>query len=1118
LIRGAWAGAACVLTPAAAGPAGAGAATAVPAWSITAISYPTNFVPLSDDTGRTGPAYFVMATNVGGAATTGTFTITDTLPTGLTPSTAEAPSGVFGREKLPNKNEHEFTCNTVGQTITCTGSAPGVNPGEYARVTIPLKVTNAAPATVTNQISIAGGGAPLPASASVETSISATPAAFGILPGTAGLFAKLSHADGSAAEQAGSHPYNLSIGLGIPTLPAEEAGQEELYAPDGGLRDGTVVLPPGLVADPSATPKCKEVELESAAGCPPDSQVGTVNVPFGVASMAGSVSPLFNMKASPGSPGEFGFEFGGLEGTYIHLRGHVRSDGKYELAAGATDAIAKAGVFGIQTNFWGMPSDSSHDAQRGKCFAAGVNGVPPEALCPFDESGVLQAFHNRALITMPSSCSGPMSFTASVDSWISPTVQRTREAVSTNLADTPVAVTGCGNLAFSPTIAIQPDNTNADSPSGLSAHLHVPQNEEYEGEAGEPKFAEATLRDAKVVLPAGVSVNPSAANGRTACAPAQIGLITPVGQETDVHFRNEPASCPDNAKIGTVKVLTPLLQDEPLFGVQQGHPLTGSIYLASPYQNPFGSLLGIYIAVSDPETNVVIKLAGKVEADPVTGQLTTTFRENPQLPFEDFELEFTGGARAALRTPITCGGQRSQSELTSWASPTPVVSFEPFPVDHGAGGGACATSVDKLPNQPSLEAGTTSPLAGTYSPFVMKLSRADGTQEFGALNVTLPEGLTGKLAGTPYCPDSAIAAAALKSGREEEASPSCPAASEVGTVTVGAGAGSQPFYARGIAYLAGPYKGAPLSLAIVTPAVAGPYDLGDVVVRAALSLNLYTSQITVKSDPLPTILKGIPLDVRSIAVQIGKSDFTLNPTSCEPMTLGAESISTTGQVAHLSTHFQVSGCKQLKFKPKLELSLKGPTKRSGHPALKAVVTYPKKGAYANIARAQVSLPHSEFLDQNNLNKVCTQAQLTSDTCPAKSIYGHAKAWTPLLEKPLEGPVYLGVGFGYKLPALVADLNGQVRILLKGKVDTSKKHGIRNTFEAVPDAPVSKFVLEMKGGKNYGLLENSENICLTPQHASAEFTAQNGLSAHLTPLIANSCKSGKGKKKRHKRHH
>jgi len=1096
----------------------ANAAAPAPAWSITAISYPTNFVPNSVDTNRVGPAYLLMATNVGGAATSGTFTITDTLPAGLTLSPTLPPDGVFGREKLPEVSpDVHLKCTSAGQTVTCTGGAPGVNAGESVRLTVPVEVT-AASGVVTNVASISGGGAVAQASTIIDTQISPVPADFGLLPGKAGLFGIATTASGSTARLAGSHPYALTIGLGFPV---EDAGPspetENNYGVGGGVRDASVVLPPGLVVNPSAAPKCKEAELESPVGCPPDSQIGTVKIANSVARTTATTSPLFNMKAAPGSPGEFGFEFGGLDGTYIHLQGHVRSDGMYELTAGANDAIAKAGVFAVQTNLWGVPSDSSHDAQRGECFNAGVGTVPPEALCPFETEGVLQKFVNRALVTMPSACSGPLSLQASADSWIAPNDVKTRDAVTTDLAGNPVGVEGCSNLDFRPTIEVKPDNTSADSPTGLSAHLHVPQNEAYENAAGEPEFAEATLKDAKVVLPAGVSINPSAANGRSACSAAQIGLITPIGQGTDVHFRNEPASCPDNAKVGTVRVETPLLQDEAIFGVQTAHPLAGSIYLAQPYENPFGSLLAIYIAVNDPSTGVVIKLAGKVEADPVTGQLTTTFLENPQLPFEDFELEFTAGPRAALRTPITCGDRQSHSELTSWASPLPVVSSEPFPVDRGASGGSCATSANQLPNHPTFEAGTTSPLAGRYSPFVMKLSRDDGAQEFGALNVTLPAGLTGRLAGTPYCPDDALAAAASKTGREEEANPSCPKASEVGTVTVGAGAGSQPFYARGTAYLAGPYKGAPLSLAIVTPAVAGPYDLGDVVVRSALNLNLFTAQISVKSDPLPTILKGIPLDVRSISVQIGKSDFTLNPTSCEPMSLDAEAVSTTGQTAQLSTHFQVSGCEQLKFKPKLALSLKGATKRAGHPALKAVVSYPKKGAYSNIARAQVSLPHSEFLDQNNLNKVCTQPQLISNTCPTKSIYGHAKAWTPLLEKPLEGPVYLGVGFGYKLPALVADLNGQVRILLKGKVDTSKQHGIRNTFEAVPDAPVSKFVLELKGGKKYGLLENSENICRKPQYASAQFAAQNGLTAHLRPLIANSCKSSaKGHKKGHRR--
>jgi hypothetical protein len=395
-----------------------------------------------------------------------------------------------------------------------------------------------------------------------------------------------------------------------------------------------------------------------------------------------------------------------------------------------------------------------------------------------------------------------------------------------------------------------------------------------------------------------------------------------------------------------------------------------------------------------------------------------------------------------------------------------------------------------------------------------RIPRAAGRARLGALAVKLPAGMLAKLAGVPYCPDAALAAVptAEGTGAAQLATPSCPAASRVGSVSVGAGAGTDPFYVNtGSAYLAGPYKGAPLSLAIVTPAVAGPFDLGNVVVRTALRVDPETARVTAVTDPLPTILDGIPLDVRSISLSLDRQGFTLNPTSCEAKSIEAQVGTQAGQTQTLTNRFQVGECGRLGFKPKVDITLKGGTKKTGHPALKAVVSYPKGGAYANIAKAQVALPGSEFIDQGNLNKVCTQPQLKSDTCPKKSIYGKVKAWSPLFEKPLEGNVYLGVGYGYKLPAVVAELAGQVRVLLAGKVDTSPSHGIRNTFEAVPDAPVEKFVIELKGGKNYGLFENSQDICKKKQVGSAVFTAQNGKVLSLSPTIGNSCGKGGGKK-------
>jgi hypothetical protein len=446
----------------------------------------------------------------------------------------------------------------------------------------------------------------------------------------------------------------------------------------------------------------------------------------------------------------------------------------------------------------------------------------------------------------------------------------------------------------------------------------------------------------------------------------------------------------------------------------------------------------------------------------------------------------------------------------SGPSATPTSTFETTEAEHG---GACPTSASQEPNAPRLRAGTETPQAGAYSPFSLKLVREDGSQEVTGVESTLPQGLIAKVAGIPYCADAAIAAAAAKTGAEEQANPSCPAASEVGTVEVGAGAGPTPIYVTGHAYLAGPYKGAPLSLAIITPAVAGPFDLGDVAVRVALYVDPETAQIRAVSDPIPHILQGIPLDVRSVTMKLSRSRFTRNPTSCEELHFTGMATSLLGTTSALQQRFQVGGCAALPFKPKLALKLHGAPHRGAHPALKAILRMPEGGA--NIASAEVSLPRTELLDQGHLNNVCTRVQLSAHACPPDSVYGYARASTPLLDKPLEGPVYLGTGYGHKLPDLVADLNGQIEVLLHGKVDTDSAGGLRNTFEVVPDAPVSEFVLSLQGGKK-GLLQNSTNICTHPQHASAIFSGQNGKSVELAPPLQIRCKGKRHGKRRHHR--
>jgi hypothetical protein len=1056
-------------------------AASAPAWSITISPTPTDFAPGEVvPAGNRAPSYFIGAINIGGAATSGAFTVTATLPAGVEFASV-LPVGSYGIEA----RRAPMVCSTAGHIVTCTGESPAIRPGEGIKLNVPVNVKPSAAGVEAATAEVEGGGAPA-VTTRVATTFSATPPPFDFVGGLAGLFDIPTDASGATTTGAGAHPYQLTVGLGFPILNI----QNEVIPVASGVRDFSTILPPGVVINPEATTgKCTAAQLEERGGCPLSSQIGIARPLISLGMEASFTDrPLYNLVPAPGVPAEFGFEI--LPGLDIHLQGALRA-GRYELSADADNLLGKVAVLGGQISLWGEPEDASHDAVRGECLFSTSSG----GLCP-------PATRSRtALISMPSACSGQLATKAEADSWANPTTRVRREYLGTDPNGSPVGVEGCQALKFEPSIAVTPEVTSADSSTGLSVDIKVPQNEEYENEAGEPQLATANLKDVNVALPAGMTVNPSAADGLAACDEEEIGYSSASDE-----FDGADPQCPDASKIGSLEVETPLL----------GHTLPGAVYLATPHGNPFDSLLALYVVIDDPQSGIVIKLPGHVVPDQATGQLTASFAENPQLPFSELRLHFFGGSRAALASPEVCGNFATSAQMGPWSGTAPVPVSSSFPISSGPGGGACASSPAQMPNSPSVQAGTTNSTAGAYAPFVLHLKREDGSQRISAVDVTLPPGETGKLAGIPYCADAALAAAAGKTGRGEQSSPSCPSASEVGTVTVGAGVGPSPYFVGGKAYLAGPYKGAPLSLAIITPAVAGPFDLGTVVVRAALVVNPVTTQITVESDPLPTILQGIPLDIRSISVEVARPGFTLNPTNCEPSAVLTQAVSVTGATAQASNPFQVGNCKALGFKPKIALSLKGATKRAGHPALKAVVSYPSKGSFANIARAQVGLPHSEFLDQGNIGKVCTQPELKTSTCPKASIYGHAKAWSPLLEKPLEGPVYLGVGYGHKLPDMVADLDGQVRILLNGRVDTTKQKGIRNTFEAVPDAPVSRFVLELKGGNRYGLLENSENICKRAQRASARFVAQNGRSAHLRPTIATSCKKPKKKSDGRKR--
>ena len=1042
------------------------ASPAGPVLSITSTVAPTHIVP-----GSTTTHYNVLVTNVGASATAPgePIVVTDNLPAGFT----------LLKVNLSNDQEHEFlTCVEEPEVATCEAPTT-LQPGDALRMGVEAGVPLGASGVAVNRVKATGVGFS-EASAAESGPISFLPAPFGIQASEATFDA----ADGTPFTQSGGHPFRFHLRFQTNTFKNAVGNSVS-----GSFKEVQTTLPPGMVVDPAATPvRCTSAELEGSGGvskCPDASAVGLVHVSI---NLSGSPSvffsePVYNMVPPLGSAADLAFNVAGF-GLYVHLLGGIDAAGDYQLTARVNEVTQYAGPSGVNVELWGNPSDESHDFNRGECgYGSIVGSCPTERL-------------NSSFLTMPSSCSaGPLATTLSMNSWEDPAAFVTASPSTVDSAGNPAGLSGCGALEFDPSISVRPTTGSGESPTGLDVTIHQPQNNNYE------ELSTANLKDVEVTLPPGVALNPSAGNGLGACTNAEIGYQPFAGK---IRFTEAPQTCPDSAKLGTLEVNTPLLDEK----------LPGTIYLAKPFENPFGNLTAIYLAVESPKLGIIVKLAGKVELDPQTGQVTATFSENPELPIEDIETHFFQGDRAALMTPLTCGSKTTAATLTPWSTPEGADAHLTSSFETDA---SCFASEGAAPKAFSFTAGTEAPLAGAYSPFVLRLSRPDGSQRITGIDTSLPEGLIGKLAGVPYCPDSAIALAKSRErpegGKEEQASPSCPAASEVGTVNVTAGAGSTPIPVSGHVYLAGPYKGAPVSLVVIVPAVAGPFDLGNVVTRVALNVGLFDVRIHGVSDPLPTIIDGIPLDVRSIELNLKRPDFTLNPTSCEAMTIDGSVATQPGQTSSVSSRFQLGGCEKLKYKPGLKLSLKGSTRRAGHPALEAVLTTPQAASYANTARIQVGLPHSEFLDQGNLNKVCTQPQLASATCPQQSVYGHVKVWTPLFEKPLEGNVYLGVGFGHKLPDLVSELNGQVRVLLHGRVDTNKQHGLRNTFEFVPDAPYSKVVLQLKGGKKYGLLENSENLCARDQTANVRFTAQNGLVEQLHPGIANGCKpTGKKRKK------
>jgi hypothetical protein len=973
--------------------------------------------------------------------------------------------------------------------------------------------------------------------------------AFGLLPGNEGFSATATEPDnpeyvlggvapGGPDNLTGSHPDTLTMSVNLAKGP-DSPGEPGVPYGEGDLKDLRIDLPQGLIENPRfgfsgafescgpedfTTPRNSPYE-ESLSGesCPLRTQVGVITLTSSANGGQTRSFGLFNLRPRPGESTRIGASPYGVPLTFAR---RIESQGGiYRLGLEARNLSQRFSISGLAIELWGTPWYAGHDLQRGNCLneADPDNGfgsasvleeegrlreVPPKFLPPTYVAGTcaigdpfFEANTPHPYLTLPTVCEGAMRFDVNVTSWQGASLNRTFE--------TPEPLTGCDASNFHTVAAVHPLTDRTTTSAGLNFDLDVNQTNLLNGSTDRGRFkpgiqAPSQVKRTVVALPEGMTINPSVAAGLGVCTPAQYAAETATSPPG--------AGCPNASKIGEITIETPVFEK----------PVTGGMFLAKPYENPFGSLLALYLVAKIPDAGIIAKIPAEVGAQEASGRLTATFEDLPQFPYTHFQAHFREGQRSLMATPAECGDYLGGMDLIPWLDPTRKFHNDFFlSFKAGIGGGPCP--VGTPPFHPSAEAGDLNRSAGAYSPFYLRPSRTDTEQEFTLYSAKLPPGLLGKIAGIPFCSDAAIEAAKSKSGVAEEEHPSCPASTSIGHTVADYGLGSVLTYAPGGLYLAGPYHGSPLSIVAIDSAAVGPFDLGVVIVRSAIKIDPQTAQVTIDSqgsDPIPHIVKGIPLHLRNIRVYISRPDFTINPTSCEQLSVesilqgsGARFSDPSDDVnASAFTPFQVSDCSSLDFKPKLSLKMKGGTKRGKYPTLTATVT-PTPGD-ANIGKASVALPPSEFLEQKHIKTICTKPQFEQKRCPPTSIYGYAKAWSPLMDEPLEGPVYLRASSS-QLPDLVAGLNGRgIRIDVVGRID-SVKGGMRATYEVLPDAPVSKFSLTLLGGKR-GLLVNSDDACKA-EPATARMVGQNNKGIVLHPRLENPKCKGHGKGKHRKGH-
>jgi hypothetical protein len=871
--------------------------------------------------------------------------------------------------------------------------------------------------------------------------------------------------------QSAGHPNFGITDFTLNTLPSAVLGEG---FPDKFVKEIVVDTPEGLGVNPEATPvKCTVAQLSEvpAPTCPAASLVG-----FNYLTVAAQQPPCINPDPAPDRCANVRAK--------LPVFNLVPFDGVPSMVGFPTSAPGEPTIIVGDLD----PKDQHVRFTISDIHAPdGTPAHPPIVGSRLTFLGNFTPGFAGNYLTMPSNCAGGQTTILHVKSQegAEDTASYTTEVGADECDSTPFVVNLAAGSAGS-TDSPEPSVVDVQMPDQLKANT---RNNSH-------------LLTAEVTLPEGAGLNPSLANGLDACSDEQFKKGT-----------DDPVECPASSRIGSIKVETKALDQ----------PLGGNVYVAEPLsQEPkSGNQFRVFLHAFNNRYGVNVRLVGNVFPNLQTGQLTVVVPNNPQAPFNSFKVTINGGARGALTTPDTCGPHTTAALFTPWSRPNedvPPASGNPsFNLGSAPGGGPCPKTLAERPFAPAIFSSPVGINAGQFTPLQINLIRDDGNQEIKRVEVNLPPGMVAKLKGVEYCPQSGIDAATSRSGKDEQASPSCPSSSFVGTARIAAGSGPAPFETEGRAYLAGPYKGAPVSMVFITPAVAGPYDLGNVVVRAALNINPETAEVHAVSDPIPNVFGGVKLDIRSIQVSIDREQFTNTPTTCrEPLPLkttvfgggGNPADSAQWQSTAHTNNTQFVGCKSLKYRPSFFARIFGgqnQMQRGAHPKFRATLV--ARNGDANTRRAAFILPRATILDQAHIKTICTRVQLAANNCPKASVYGNATATSPLLDGRLKGPVYL-TSSDNELPDLLADLKGQVNIRLRGVISSSNGR-LKTVFRKTPDVAVSRFALTMKGGDK-GLLINSRNLCSRQTTGFLNLAAQNSRRLKRNNLRLNipACRGGK----------